>query len=111
MLSAGGETSDTPQQHGETIDLDGLPVRTVNLEGLLRTKQSMRDKDIADRVVIEHALKTLATEYRGGNIKNSISKTESGFTGEIDRMQLGNTCRCNGIRDVCWRKGTRRVEM
>jgi predicted nucleotidyltransferase len=56
MLKAGGETYDTLKQHAETIDLDGLPIRTVNLEGLLRTKQSMRDKDIADRAIIERAL-------------------------------------------------------
>jgi predicted nucleotidyltransferase len=59
MLNAGGETFDTLKQHAETVDLDGLPLRTVNLEGLLRTKKSMRDKDIADRVVIEQALKAL----------------------------------------------------
>jgi predicted nucleotidyltransferase len=52
MLNAGGETFDTLKQHAETVDLDGLPLRTVNLEGLLRTKKSMRDKDIADRIVI-----------------------------------------------------------
>lgn len=59
MLNAGGETFDTLKQHAETVVLDGLPVRTVNLEGLLRTKQSMRDKDIADRAVIEQALEAL----------------------------------------------------
>lgn len=42
------------------IVLDGIPVRTINLEGLLRTKQTMRDKDIADRIVLERAL----TAYR-----------------------------------------------
>lgn len=44
-------------EHGaETIDLDGVPVKTVNLEGLLLTKQTARDKDLADRIVIERAL-------------------------------------------------------
>jgi len=38
------------------VDLDGLPIRTVNLEGLLRTKQTMREKDVADRIVLERAL-------------------------------------------------------
>ncbi len=59
MLNACGETFDTLQQFAETIDLDGLPVRTVNLEGLLRTKQTTRDKDVADRVVLERALQEL----------------------------------------------------
>ncbi len=58
MLNACGETYETLKQFAETIDLDGLPIRTVNLEGLLRTKQAMRDKDVADRIVLERALKT-----------------------------------------------------
>ena len=62
MLNAGGETYDTLKQHAETIDLEGLQIRTINLEGLLRTKQSMRDKDVADRVIIERALKALRSQ-------------------------------------------------
>lgn len=56
MLNACGETFDTLQPFAETVDLDGLPIRTVNLEGLLRTKQTTRDKDIADRIILERAL-------------------------------------------------------
>lgn len=59
MLNACGETYETLKQYAETIDLDGLPLRTINLEGLLLTKQTMRDKDIADRIVLERALATL----------------------------------------------------
>lgn len=51
MLNACGETFETLQQYAETIDMDGLPIRTINLEGLLRTKQTTRDKDIVDRLV------------------------------------------------------------
>jgi hypothetical protein len=59
MLNACGETYETLQACAETIDLDGVPVRTVNLEGLLRTKQTLRDKDIADRGILEQALKII----------------------------------------------------
>jgi hypothetical protein len=59
MLNAAGETYDTLKQYVETVDFDGLPIQTVNLEGLLRSKQSMRDKDVADRVIIERALRAL----------------------------------------------------
>ena len=62
MLNACGETYETLQQYAETIDLEGLPVRTINLEGLLRTKQTLRDKDIADRVILERALEMLRTQ-------------------------------------------------
>ncbi|MBI5784569.1 MAG: hypothetical protein HZA64_03840, partial [Rhodocyclales bacterium] len=59
MLNACGETYETLSRFAETVDLDGLPIRTVNLEGLLRTKQTMRDKDVADRAVLERALDVL----------------------------------------------------
>ena len=59
MLNACGETYETLKKYSETVDMDGLPIRTVNLEGLLRTKQTMRDKDIADRAVLERALEVL----------------------------------------------------
>ena len=62
MLTAGGETYATLAPYTVTIDLDGMPVRTLNLEGLLRTKQSARGKDASDRAVLERALEKL----RGG---------------------------------------------
>lgn len=59
LLNAGGETYETLKQFAEVLDLEGLPVRTINLEGMLRTKQTTRDKDRADRMILERALETL----------------------------------------------------
>jgi len=59
MLNACGETYETLMQYAETVDLDGIPVRTVNLQGLLLTKQTMREKDVGDRIVLERALAAL----------------------------------------------------
>ncbi|MGH6953550.1 MAG: hypothetical protein ACREGL_05165 [Alphaproteobacteria bacterium] len=59
MLTAGGETYATLAPHAIIIDLEGIPVRTVNLEGLLKTKQSGRDKDVADRAILERAVRAL----------------------------------------------------
>jgi len=59
MLNASGETYETLNRFAEVLDLDGIPVRTINLEGLLRTKQAMRDKDVADRLILERALEAL----------------------------------------------------
>jgi predicted nucleotidyltransferase len=56
MLNANGQTFDTLRRYAQTIDLDGVAVQTVNLEGLLLTKQTMRDKDAADRVILERAI-------------------------------------------------------
>jgi hypothetical protein len=59
LLNANGLTYDTLKQHVEIVELDGIPVRTLTLEGLLLTKQTLRDKDATDRIVIERALDIL----------------------------------------------------
>jgi predicted nucleotidyltransferase len=64
MLNANGQTFETLKKYAETVDLDGLPVQTVNLEGLLLTKQTMRDKDVNDRIIIERALEVFRKHAR-----------------------------------------------
>ena len=64
MLNACGETYETLKQYAVTVDLEGIPVRTVSLEGLLRTKQTVRDKDVADRRVLERALELFKEQSR-----------------------------------------------
>ena len=64
MLNANGQTFDTLRQYAETVDLEGVPVKTVSLEGLLLTKQTMRDKDVADRIIIERALEYFKAQRR-----------------------------------------------
>ncbi|MBI4938237.1 MAG: nucleotidyltransferase [Nitrosomonadales bacterium] len=56
MFNASGETSETLARYAEIIDLDGIPVRTLSLEGLLLTKQTVRDKDAMDRMVLQKAI-------------------------------------------------------
>lgn len=64
MLNACGETFETLKQFAVTVDLEGIPVRTVNLEGLIRTKQTMRDKDVSDRNILERALDTYKQQIK-----------------------------------------------
>ena len=64
MLNANGQTFDTLRSFAETIDLDGIAVKTVNLEGLLLTKRTLRDKDISDRIIIERALEVFRNQRR-----------------------------------------------
>lgn len=66
MLNACGQTYETLKPYAETIDLEGVPVRTVNLEGLLLTKRTNRDKDASDRIVLEKALEALKRGYPQG---------------------------------------------
>lgn len=57
MFNACGESYDSLKKYAETIEIDGIPIRTVNLEGLLLTKKSPRDRDIPDRLILEKSLK------------------------------------------------------
>jgi len=59
MFNACGETYESLLPYAVTIDLDGLPVRTLSIEGLLKTKQTVRDKDKLDREILERALAEL----------------------------------------------------
>jgi hypothetical protein len=64
MLNACGQTYETLKQYAETVDLDGVVIHTTNLEGLLLTKQSMREKDVSDRIILERALESLRAHVR-----------------------------------------------
>ncbi|MDF0673776.1 MAG: hypothetical protein P0120_05465 [Nitrospira sp.] len=59
MLNANGMTYDTLRPYAETIAFEGIPVSTINLEGLLLTKQTRREKDLPDRLIIERALEVM----------------------------------------------------
>lgn len=59
MFNACGQTFETLLPFAATIDFDGVATRTLNIEGLLKTKQSVRDKDRMDREVLERALLAL----------------------------------------------------
>lgn len=59
MFNACGESIETLRGHIVAVDLDGVAVRTLDLEGLLKTKQTARDKDRVDRAVLEQALQAM----------------------------------------------------
>lgn len=56
MFSACGETYDSLLPFATTIDLDGVPVRTLGIEGLLKTKRTVREKDRLDCEILERAI-------------------------------------------------------
>jgi hypothetical protein len=56
MPSIAGHTWQEMQPHVDTVELDGVAVRLLNLEGLLLTKQGARPKDQADAVLLRQAL-------------------------------------------------------
>lgn len=59
MPSACGHRFDELKEHIEVSDLDGVRLPVLSLQGLLLTKEGMREKDRADRRVLEAALAVL----------------------------------------------------
>ena len=59
ILSTCGETYESLKKYSQIVYLEEVPIMTVTLDGLLRTKQSVREKDVMDRKVIEGALALL----------------------------------------------------
>lgn len=60
MFNACGETYESLLPYAESFEIaENVILRTINLEGLLLTKQTVREKDIMDRLVIERALQAI----------------------------------------------------
>jgi hypothetical protein len=53
LFAANGETYDTMRAFVKTLEIDGVMVRVLNVEGLLRTKTNFREKDLLDRSMLE----------------------------------------------------------
>jgi len=53
MFNANGESYDSLRPLLETIDIDGVSIPIASMEGLLKTKMTVRPKDIPDRLFLE----------------------------------------------------------
>ena len=53
LFAANGQTYESLQPHIRTITVDGVEIRTLDIEGLLKTKTDSRDKDRIDREALE----------------------------------------------------------
>lgn len=59
LFAANGQTYDSLQNHVRTLTVEGVPVRTLDIEGLLKTKTDYRDKDRIDREALLRLKKQL----------------------------------------------------
>ena len=59
LPSVAGQTWEQMVPHIITQEIDGVPVRLLDLEGLLKTKQGVRPKDQLDASIIRAALERL----------------------------------------------------
>lgn len=54
------------QEHVTSLDIDGVPVRVLDLPGLLKTKQGARPKDRMDAAIIAEALRQMRDQEPDG---------------------------------------------
>jgi hypothetical protein len=52
LFAANGETWDSLQPYVTRLEIEGVPIVTLNIEGLLKTKTDYRDKDRIDRAAL-----------------------------------------------------------
>lgn len=52
LFSANGETYESLQPHIRKVEIDGVTIPTLDVEGLLKTKTSQREKDAIDRLFL-----------------------------------------------------------
>jgi hypothetical protein len=64
MPSIGGLSWASLQPHVTTIQVDDVPIRILDLHGLLKTKQGLRPKDQMDAAVLAAALQGLTEERK-----------------------------------------------
>ena len=62
LFAANGETYESLQPHVRSLDIDGVCIRTLDIEGLLKTKTDYRDKDRIDREALERLRAQLRRE-------------------------------------------------
>lgn len=56
LFAANGETYESLQPHVRTLNVEGVEIRTLDIEGLLKTKTTYREKDIIDRKALSRIL-------------------------------------------------------
>jgi hypothetical protein len=62
LFAANGETFESVQPFVREIVVEAVPVRVLNIDGLLRTKTDYREKDILDRQVLTRIKERLEDE-------------------------------------------------
>lgn len=59
LFAANGETYDSVQADVREIEVEGVRIRVLNIDGLLKTKTRTREKDILDRSMLERIRREL----------------------------------------------------
>lgn len=59
LFAANGQTYEALQDHVRTLTVDGVEIRTLDIDGLLKTKTDYRDKDRIDREALQRLRRQL----------------------------------------------------
>jgi len=78
MFNACGESYESLSQHACTTYLDEVPVKTIDMEGLLKTKQTFREKDKIDRMLLERVLAEQKLEQEKSEREKPANKSSPG---------------------------------
>lgn len=62
LFAANGETYETMQPFVRELNLEGVRIRVLNIDGLLRTKTDSREKDILDKRMLERIKRGLGAD-------------------------------------------------
>lgn len=62
LFAANGETYESVQPFVRELVVEGVPIRVLNIDGLLRTKSRTREKDLLDRRMLERIRQGLGAE-------------------------------------------------
>lgn len=62
LFAANGETYESVQPYVRELTVEGVPIRVLNIDGLLRTKTRTREKDLLDRRMLERIRQGLGAE-------------------------------------------------
>ena len=52
LFAANGETYESVQQYIRELDIEGVRLKVLNIDGLLKTKTDYREKDVLDKSVL-----------------------------------------------------------
>ena len=62
LFAANGETYDSMLPFVREVTVEGVPIRVLNIDGLLRTKTDSREKDVLDKRMLERIKRGLGAE-------------------------------------------------
>jgi hypothetical protein len=62
LFAANGENYQSLQSHIRQVEVEGTPVRVLDIEGLMKTKTDYREKDIIDKAVLRRIAQGLSPE-------------------------------------------------